>query len=1129
MSVDGDPSPMLSPTGYELREEIGRGGMGVVYRARDARLERDVAIKFLSAQVGPDAFAVTRFRNEAKITGQLQHPGIPAVHELGALPDGKPFLAMKLVKGQTLQQLLERRENPGDELARWISIFEQVCHAVGYAHAHLVLHRDLKPSNVMVGKFGEVQVMDWGLAKTLGEAARREEPASPNDFSTIAASSAIETPEQNASATRTGSVMGTLAYMSPEQAGGETRKLDVRSDVFGLGAILCQILTGRPPYSGESANDLRLRAVRGDLSEALERLEGCGAEPELIALCKKCLAFRKEERPENGQAVANEVARIRANAEVRARAAEMERGAAEVRAFEERRRRALISAAAAAIISVFLLGIVGTSWGLVAARRSRDEEAAAKQKALDAGRKEKEARLKAQAMTKIAMDISSAMVGQWQERLRDRADTQDVRRDLLKSARDGLARFLVEARQDGDPDHLMVLSHLQLGDLELDLGNSSAAMKEFEAGHALAKRLAEQSPQSKEAQRDWMFAMNKLGDASVQMGKSQAAFEHYERGLAIAKQLGEGIGPSKEARRDLSISEKKIGDALVLLGKPKEAFNAYSRAITIDEALVADFPDDKPYRRDLGVGLERLGNAALLLGKTTQAKEYFEKSLSERRKLIETDKDDVESQRNLTISLDRLADTLLQLGQRDLAKAHYSESLAARKNLAEHDPQNNLIKRDLSISYNKLGDLAIEDGKPKDALWAYEMSRAIRDELAKRDEKNAQAQRDLAMSSSKLGDAMLLSGDGPKALEFYQKAVEIDLRLAQADSQNEVAQRDLGIGYERLGAASMQVGDIRKAVEFFEKAVAVDEARVGSPEASAQAQRDVAISYDRIGQASLLARDVTKALAYFQKALAFRERLAKADPSSAELQRELSVSYERIGAAEQARNGLVEAQSAFERCLAIREPAAQRNREDAQAQSDLFVCYLKLGETAKARHAYAKAAEWYLKAKAVVLPLQEKKLLPEALKYGAAAAEQEIEVCRHAEETLNDLEYPFEKAPEWISVLLSLRTGALLAGGKREDAVQTARRLAQWAEEREHDRDAQRFVAAQALARCAAGKEVDETILDEALGLLEKVRAAKFIKEVQVDMLRSDPAFEGVRKTTKFTELLDQIARDANQ
>ncbi len=176
--------PATAAGRYAFLDELARGGMGVVYRATDTVLGREVAVKLLSERFGPDSAAARRFVDEARIAGQLQHPGIPAVHDLGTLADGRPFLAMKLVKGSTLEALLKSRVASAAERGRFVAVFEQICQAVGYAHAHQVIHRDLKPSNVMVGSFGEVQVMDWGLAKVL--ASRERERPELDDGETAA-------------------------------------------------------------------------------------------------------------------------------------------------------------------------------------------------------------------------------------------------------------------------------------------------------------------------------------------------------------------------------------------------------------------------------------------------------------------------------------------------------------------------------------------------------------------------------------------------------------------------------------------------------------------------------------------------------------------------------------------------------------------------------------------------------------------------------------------------------------------------------------------------------------------------------------------------------------------------------
>jgi serine/threonine-protein kinase len=192
-------------------------------------------------------------------------------------------------------------------------VFEQVCLAVAYAHREGFIHRDLKPSNAMVGAFGEVQVMEWGLAKVLGEASRPRQPAKGGETEYRQPTIVLGRSSGVSSATRAGSMLGTPAYMPPEQARGEADCTDRRSDVFALGAVLCEILTGRPPYSG-AFTEVVAAAREGHPDEAVQRLDGCGADAKLVALAKRCLARRPEDRPVDASAVAAAVRSCRTQA-----------------------------------------------------------------------------------------------------------------------------------------------------------------------------------------------------------------------------------------------------------------------------------------------------------------------------------------------------------------------------------------------------------------------------------------------------------------------------------------------------------------------------------------------------------------------------------------------------------------------------------------------------------------------------------------------------------------------------------------------------------------------------------------------------------------------------------------------
>jgi tetratricopeptide (TPR) repeat protein len=326
--------PMAIP-GYEVLGELGRGGMGMVLRARDPTLARDLAIKVLLKQHAGNPAVVGRFRKEARVTGQLQHPGVVPVYALGQYGDEQPYFTMKLVQGVTLAELLRARKDPARNRPGLLRVFEAVCQAVAYAHAKHIIHRDLKPQNVMVGAFGEVQVMDWGLAKVL-----RTESVVGFQFSVVSPDRTTsllttENRQLTTEGTQAGDVLGTPAYMSPEQARGEVERLDERSDVFSLGAILCEVLTGQAPYTGGLQSLLR-QAQQAALADALARLDGCGADGELIALARRCLAPEPKERPRDAGEVARQVEAYRAGVEERARRAELERAAALAREEEAR-------------------------------------------------------------------------------------------------------------------------------------------------------------------------------------------------------------------------------------------------------------------------------------------------------------------------------------------------------------------------------------------------------------------------------------------------------------------------------------------------------------------------------------------------------------------------------------------------------------------------------------------------------------------------------------------------------------------------------------------------------------------------------------------------------------------------
>ena len=604
--------------GYCVLREIARGGMGRVLAAHDLTLDRDVALKILLPGANAD-----RFVRESKITARLPHPGIPPVHALGTLADGSPFLAMKLVAGQTLAAAMTTTDRP-----RLLQACTQVCQAVGFAHSRGVIHRDLKPANVMVGAFGEVQVMDWGLAKDL---TSREIAAESRSASVlpdwVVGTDADQTTDHRAPGestegqTQAGTVMGTPAYMAPEQARGEPT--DARADVFALGGILCKILTGHPPFIGKSALEVIRRATVADLAEANARLDNCGADAELVALCRGCLSPNPTDRPVNGQAVADAVTAYLNGVQDRLQAVERERAVDVAKAIEQRRRRKVQVIAASLVLVALLAGIAGTTVGLLDAREQRNLADDRNEQLTVANANTETERIRAEqnfaTARTLILDMGNqfkpAEIGQNNTKLGDLAA-----KNALDKAR---AQFDEFRRRDPDDATLMkqsALLHRMSANLSRTLNDYPGAMDGYAAAIQISEDLTGRFPENREYRNELALTLSDRSTVERLTGKLKDAAATLDRAFKLAEGP-QGTLRDSSYRRTLGMLLTDQSIVAYMLGQfeDMDRFSVRGRELQ-DQLKTAPADERQPYDPLFAaIAVHRQALARRELGRTAEA------------------------------------------------------------------------------------------------------------------------------------------------------------------------------------------------------------------------------------------------------------------------------------------------------------------------------------------------------------------------------------------------------------------------------------------------------------------------------------------------------------------------------
>jgi serine/threonine-protein kinase len=845
--------------------EIARGGMGAVFRGRDPQLGRELAVKVLREEHRDKPDLVERFLGEAQIGGQLQHPGVVPIYELGQFDDERPFFTMKLVKGQTLAELLAQRSSPAEDLPRFLTIFEQVCQTMAYAHSRGVVHRDLKPANIMVGSFGEVQVMDWGLAKLLPpgdgekEALRPEGPL-PDDAPTL-----IFKPRSNAGSdeSQPGAVLGTPMFMPPEQARGQVDKIDERADVFGLGGVLCAILTGQPPYSG-LGDEVYRQAVAGDLEGAWSRLDHCGADAELIRLCKACLAKERNERPRHAGEVAQLLGAYQSGVQQRLRQAELERAAAQARAAEEHKRRKLTAGLAAALLALVVGGSIAGLYlqrqaeqqridnALQAAEHRRDVETALKEAAsLREKSSWSEARILLEQTRRQLGDLVPPELSQQLDQAIQNVDQAIRDRDLVEKLNNIRQKrsIVVEGKFDiptALQDYTAKFQEVGLGPLGADPEAIAEKIRSSAIKEQLVAALDDWASIASEEDRKWLLEVARRADPDPWKDKfrdpaarqDRKALELLAREAKVDELSPQALAALANALRSCKADPVpllkaawhrypndfwlnfELGTALLHAKKLDEAVSHFLAAVALQ-------PDSVAAHNNLGNALDGKGlrreaiheyRAALKLDPKYAAAHFNlglalglqgqpDEAIDEFRRALELDPHFAPAHYNLGVAL-------REKHQRKEAIEEYRAAL-------QIDPTYSKARNNLAVALREEGllDEAIQEYhtalkiNPKDAAAHNNLGLALRDKHQLDDAiKEFQAALALdpkyAAAHYNLGLSWGDKHQPDEAIKEYRLALEIDPKHAPA--------------HNNLGVALRDKGKLDEAIKEYRAALAID-------------------------------------------------------------------------------------------------------------------------------------------------------------------------------------------------------------------------------------------------------------------------------------------------------------------
>lgn len=821
----GDKS-IPSVPGYDLLEKVGQGGMGVVYRARQQALSRLVALKLIRASDLPGPEEEARFLAEAEALAAIEHPNVVRVYEAGRFQN-QPFMALEFVSGGSLADHLRQGPLRATEAAKLV---EQIARGVQACHERRIVHRDLKPGNVLMGTDGTPKVTDFGLARRV---------------------------EAESGLTQSGAIMGTPSYMAPEQARGESRRVGPEADVYALGAILYECLTGRPPFVGPVAMDVLLQVV-GEEPVAVRALAP-KTPRDLETICHKCLQKEPSRRYASAEALGDDLQRLVAGEPIRARPV----GPVE-RVWKWARKRPGLAS---------LLGtlLVGTVAFVVLIKMEQLRTAGERDRALKAEKEAKESLADAARAVDLCFGLAR------DDPMFQADHFRAVRVKLLENTLPFYQGFTKRDPEDASlgERHWDYLSRVAY--ITEEIGDKELALRRYQEALEVLQRLKETQPETRDYRAVQARSLYAQGLLQSQLGKYSEAMASFQEGLALLEELLQEHPEVARLQMNFASNWTGLGQLQARMGRSKESLASHDRARIVLESLTKTHPEPR-YLLALGDVYSHLASGWKREGKLDEAARYHGQALALRRRLLKEQPGASAYQAAVAETLNNLA--ILQGQQRQYAEALKNQQEASEilARLVMLYPEMTTFQADLGACYHNMGLLQMDLRQPEKALRNFEQAREIREKLCQTHPQVLQHRAALARTCDRLGTLQQNRGKLTEASQVFIRTIELKEQLRKDQPDVQEHQIDLARIYNNLAVLQRQTRDMKGALKHHQLALGIREQLVGADPENAGYRSGLATSWYNLGVLHLESRNLPKAVQALVRAREEQLELTKRHP-----------------------------------------------------------------------------------------------------------------------------------------------------------------------------------------------------------------------------------------------------------